>query len=202
MSFQKNKYCVVKNIIPPLLAEFCSKYLQMKKANYRVLKDSRYISPFNNDHGYYIDPQVPNTYAIFGDQAMETLFHYIKPALEKVTKLKLVETYAYARVYKKGDILKKHTDRSACEVTTTLNLGGDLWPIYVSNKKFVLKPGDILAYKGCELKHWREPFEGNMCVQVFHHFNNKTNSKVEINQYDSRPMLGLPAYFKSRKNDE
>ena len=199
MSFQKNKYCVFKSIIPPLLAEFCAKYLQMKKANYSILKNSRYISPFNVDHGSYVDSQVPDTYAIFGDQAMETLFDYIKPELEKATKLKLVETYAYARIYKKGDVLKKHTDRSACELTTTLNLGGDLWPIYVNNKKFVLKPGDILAYKGCELKHWREPFEGKMCVQVFHHFNAESNSKAEENKYDSRPMLGLPPYFKTKK---
>jgi hypothetical protein len=199
MSFQKNKYHHFEGIIPPLLAEFCSKYIQMKKANFSFLKAAKYISPFNIDHGYYIDPQVPNTYAIFGDQAMETLFDYIKPELEKVTKLKLVETYAYARVYKKGDILKKHTDRSACEITTTLNLGGDLWPIYVSNKKFVLKPGDMLAYKGCELEHWRNSFQGNMCVQVFHHFNSSSNSKVKENKYDSRPMLGLPVYFKTKK---
>ena len=166
-------------------------FLDLPKTAKRILKMSQASFVERDDELF-----------LLGDQAMETLFHYIKPALEKITKLKLIETYAYARVYKKGDILKKHTDRSACEVTTTLNLGGDLWPIYVNDKKFVLKPGDILAYKGCELKHWREPFEGNMCVQVFHHFNNKTNSKVAINQYDSRPMLGLPAYFKSRKKDD
>ena len=101
MSFQKNKYHHFEGIIPPLLAEFCSKYIQMKKANFSFLKAAKYISPFNIDHGYYIDPQVPNTYAIFGDQAMETLFDYIKPELEKVTKLSLCKGIQKRRYFEK-----------------------------------------------------------------------------------------------------
>ena len=31
-----------------------------------------------------------------------------------------------------------------------------------------LEVGDMLVYSGCELEHWREPFEGDHCAQVFY----------------------------------
>jgi hypothetical protein len=38
---------------------------------------------------------------------------------------------------KKDAILERHKDRPSCEISTTLNLGGDLWPIYIkSHRKF------------------------------------------------------------------
>ena len=211
MSFKKNRYCIITNVIPPILAEFCARYLEMKKYNLDVLRAERYISEFNTDHGFYIDPQVPNTFSIYGDQAMETLFNYVKPKMEKITKLKLHETYAYARLYKKGDTLKRHKDRMSCEISTTLFLAGDSWPIYVDPKgagdhsgpeyiplnnkgiKVDLKPGDMLVYKGCDLEHWREAFKGKDCVQTFLHYNRA--SKSNNNKFDGRPFLGLPSYF-------
>ena len=51
--------------------------------------------------------------------------------MEDETGLKLNETYSYARIYKKGDILARHKDRYSCEISTTLNLGGDTWPIFL-----------------------------------------------------------------------
>ena len=53
----------------------------------------------------------------------------------KETGLQLIETYAYARIYKKGDILHRHKDRFSCEISTTMNLGGDDWPIYIATKE-------------------------------------------------------------------
>jgi hypothetical protein len=128
-------------------------------------------------------------------------------SMEKHTGLKLSETYSYARIYKKGDILARHKDRYSCEISTTLNLGGDPWPIYLDptgNKgqagiKIELKPGDMLIYSGCDLEHWREEFTGKDCGQVFLHYN-KANSKIaKENQYDKRPFLGLPAWYKGFK---
>ena len=207
MSFKKNRYCIIRNVIPPILGEFCARYLEMKKYNHNILKAERYITEFNTDHGYFIDPQAPNTFSIYGDQAMETLFHFVKPKMEKATKLKLYETYAYARLYKKGDVLERHKDRKSCEVSATLNLGGDKWPIFLepsgkNNQKGVkinLNVGDMLMYKGCELEHWREPFDGEMCVQVFLHYNKKGK---DSNEFDGRLHLGLPNWFKGRKYEQ
>ena len=61
---------------------------------------------------------------------METLLQEVKPVMEKHTGIKLSPTYSYARIYKKGDVLARHKDRYYCEISTTLNLGGEPWPIY------------------------------------------------------------------------
>ena len=51
---------------------------------------------------------------------------------------------------------------------------------------------DMLVYSGCELEHWREPFEGDVCGQVFLHYNHVNGPFAEKNRFDRRPMLGVP----------
>ena len=41
----------------------------------------------------------------------------------KEKQLDVIPTYSYARVYKKGDILKDTKIGPSCEISTTLNLG-------------------------------------------------------------------------------
>jgi hypothetical protein len=86
--------------------------------------------------GYYEaeNQQIPNTYSCYSDIAMETLLLKCQPVMEKITGLQLYPSYTYARIYKKGDELKRHKDRFSCEISTTMNLGGDPWPIYLSPK--------------------------------------------------------------------
>ena len=57
------------------------------------------------------------------------------PVMEKKTGLKLNPTYSYARIYKTGDLIDIKID--LVEISTTLNLGGDPWPIYLEPKKNV-----------------------------------------------------------------
>ena len=192
--FSKNKYQVCKNMISKELADFVFNYLRMKKQTFYSLKrigvDTRLL-------GTDGDPQAPGTYSCYSDIAMETLLTIIHSKLEKKTKLKLAPTYTYTRLYKNGDELKRHQDRFSCEISATLNLGGDLWPIYLedANKKDVevkLNPGDLLIYRGIELPHWRKPFDGYMCGQVFLHYNNKATKGWDKNLFDNRPHLGYP----------
>ena len=58
--------------------------------------------------------------------------------------------------------------------------------------KVLLDVGDMLVYSGCELEHWREPLEGNVCAQVFLHYNHVDGPFAEKNRFDKRPMLGVP----------
>jgi hypothetical protein len=53
----------------------------------------------------------------------------------------------------------------------------------------------MLIYKGMELEHWREAFDGEDCAQVFLHYN-KVSKETEKNKFDKRPHLGLPDFFK------
>ncbi|MEL0176740.1 MAG: hypothetical protein VW810_00385 [Pelagibacteraceae bacterium] len=216
MSFKKTGYTVIKKAVDPKIADFVYRYFLLKRQVARTLFDSRYISPFTTEFGVWNDEQVPNTYSHYGDIAMETLLQDVKPVMEKQTGLKLIETYAYARIYKKGDILHKHKDRFSCEISTTLNLGGDDWPIFIepnpkkggvdksgnyikSDSKGVkvnLKPGDMLVYRGNILEHWRDAFKGENCGQVFLHYNNAKTKGSKQNQFDKRQHLGLPSWFK------
>ena len=216
MSFQKNKYCVIKEAIPKEIAEFVYNYFLMKRQVARTYFDKRYISPFTTEWGVWNDEQVPNTYSHYADIAMETLLLRCLPIMEKTTKLKLNPTYSYARIYKTGDILHRHKDRFSCEISTTLNLGGDPWPIHLEPKKnvgipdgkkytasssnkgisIILKPGDMLVYQGMVLEYWREEFQGDNCAQVFLHYNNQKSKNADKNIYDGRKHLGLSSWFK------
>ena len=206
MSFKKNKYTVIRQAISKDLATFVANYFSMQKQVYDTCRAQRYISPFENIIGHYEkqNEQIPHTYSQYSNIAMETLMLKCQPEMEKVTGLKLYPAYTYARIYKKGDILKRHKDRFSCEITTTMNLGGDDWPIYlepsgeVSKKgiKVDLKQGDMLVYSGCELEHWREKFRGKECIQVFLHYNNKKTPGSKDNMFDKRLHLGLPSWFK------
>ena len=197
-------YKIIKQAISQELAEFVYAYFLNKRKVAKHLFETRYISPFTEYWGVWNDEQIPETYSHYADIAMETLLENLKPLMEKESGLKLNETYSYARIYKKGDVLERHKDRYSCEVSTTLNLGGDEWPIYLEpsgeegkeGTKVILNQGDMLVYKGCDVEHWREAFEGENCGQVFLHYNDASDEKAEQNKYDGRPFLGLPAWFK------
>ena len=187
---------VIKNAISKELADFCYQYFCNKRAVTRLFFDEKYISQVNADWGVWNDEQIPETYSHYSDIVMETLLQKLKPLMEKETELKLNETYSYARIYKKGDELKKHKDRYSCEISTTLHLGGEQWSIFLEGKEVKLGVGDMLIYSGCELEHWREPFTGENCGQVFLHYNDVSKDTAEENKFDGRPILGLPSWFK------
>ena len=217
MSFKKQKFKVIKKAISKELASFIYNYFLIKRQVAKTFFDTKYVSPFEDLFGVWTDIQVPNTYSHYADIAMETLLLKLQPIVEKESGLKLNPNYSYARIYKKGDVLHRHKDRFSCEISTTLNLGGDEWPICLSpyenigipnikknitpesnskGIKVILKPGDMLLYKGNEIEHWREPFMGEDCAQVFLHYNNIKTIGSDENIYDKRIHIGLPSSFK------
>ena len=203
MSFKKNKYQVIKGAISKELADFCYQYFLNKRTVARHLFENKSISPYTTYFGVWNDTQIPETYSHYADIVMETLLQRVKPVMEKESEVKLTETYSYARIYKKGDELKRHTDRDSCEISTTMHLGGGEWSIFLepSGKEgkdgieVKLETGDMLMYRGCELEHWREPFEGKDCAQVFLHYNDSSTTEAKFNKFDGRPMIGLPKNF-------
>ena len=211
--FKDKKYLVIKKAISFELANFAFNYLLLKRDAVKWMQDNNYISKFTPGHGTWEDKQVPNTYSIYGDCFMETLMMKVLPIMQERTEMTLVPCYTYSRIYKKGDILKRHKDRPSCEISTTLHLGGKPWTIfldptgadYVINEhkqihrpnapqgiSITLEVGDMLVYSGCDLEHWREPFEGENCAQVFLHYNNIDGPFGTQNKFDKRPLLGIP----------
>ena len=218
--FKTKKYQVIKNAISYELANFIFNYFLLKRDAVKYMYQNN-IHSQSSILGSWTDQQIPNTYSCYADFVMETLMMKVLPKMQKETGLELLPTYSYARVYKKGDELRRHRDRPSCEISTTVHLGGDPWPIFIDGTgtksvideyKKTIKPdapagtrvdlevGDMLVYSGCELEHWREPFEGDVCGQVFLHYNNLNGQFKDMNIFDGRDKLGLPAGCKTNKS--
>ena len=213
MSFKKKKYQVLRGAISKDLADVAYRYLQISAEADNWMLNNYTTHAGNPLVGNFHDVQVPGSYAKYSDRLMEVLLVKTIDTMQKKTGLKLVPTYSYTRLYRTGNILNRHKDRPSCEISTTLCLGGDHWPIYLDptgadnvieeykgiikpgapvGVEVNLKPGDMLIYSGCELEHWRKPFEGKLCGQVFLHYNHADGRFAKTNLYDKRPMLGIP----------
>lgn len=210
MSFKKNNYCIVKKVVSKELCSFLFDYFYLKRQVAYTMYTKNFMDPNTRFYGTWEDEQAPNTYSIYGDIAFETLLAKLKTLMEKETQLKLYPNYAYGRIYMQGDVLERHLDRFSCEISTTLNLGGDAWPFYVNPKpvkditsskgiEVNLTPGDMLIYRGNILEHWRDEFKGEECAQIFLHYNNMKTKGSKKNIFDTRPHLGLPRFFKNQK---
>jgi len=213
MSFKTKKYQVIKGALSKELSNFIFNYMMLQRDAVDLMIKNNKVSPVNPFIGTRTDQQIPGAYSKYGDWVMETLLQYMRPIMKAKTGMDLIPTYSYTRLYEKGNILKRHKDRPSCEISTTLHLGGDEWPIFLdpSGQDFViderknihkpgapkgiqvdLKVGDMLIYSGCDLEHWREPFQGNVCSQVFLHYNHANGPFAKTNLLDGRPLLGVP----------
>ena len=211
--FKTKKYQVIRGALSKELANFIFNYMMLQRDAVDFMVKNNKVNPANPFMGTRTDQQIPGAYSRYADWVMETLLMYMIPIMKAKTGLELIPTYTYTRLYEKGNILHRHKDRPSCEVSTTLHLGGDEWPIFLdpSGQSFVideyknihkpgapkgiqvdLKVGDMLIYSGCDLEHWREPFQGNVCSQVFLHYNRATGPFATTNLFDKRPMLGFP----------
>jgi hypothetical protein len=127
-------------------------------------------------YGLTLDGQCPSS------PAMYDFMPFVRLMVEKVSEVgeligePVLPTYTYARVYKNGEILARHQDRPACEISLTLNLSKTAnWPICIQRPDgseicLEQQPGDAMLYLGCVADHWREPYGGDEHVQVFLHY--------------------------------
>ena len=214
MSFKTKKYQVIRGALSKELANFIFNYMMLQRDAVDLMVKNNKVNPLNPFMGNRVDHQVPGAYSKYADWVMETLLQYMRPIMKAKTGMELLPTYSYTRLYEKGNILHRHKDRPSCEISTTLHLGGDEWPIYMdptgadnivsgSETTTIVKPGapkgtridlkvgDMLIYSGCDLEHWREPFQGNVCSQVFLHYNHANGPYAKTNLFDKRPLLGV-----------
>ena len=213
---KSKKYEIVRGAISYELTNFIFNYFLLHRdATAFLMKEKVILDGPGTLWGTWKDPQVPNTFSKYGDGVMETLLVRTLPLMRKLTGLNLIPCYAYARIYKKGDILARHKDRPSCETSCTIHLGGDPWDIFIDpsgrtsvkksikenkvilkkrpakGKPISLKPGDMMVYCGQDIEHWRKPFKGNICAQLFLHYNDQDGPYGQKNIYDGRPVLGI-----------
>jgi hypothetical protein len=145
------------------------------------------------------DVQVPGAPGQYADPFMEVLLARSASRLSEATGCELLPTYSYCRVFGAGSALKRHKDRPECEVTASVCLGFEAQapsPLYLQGSfggvKCVMYPGDALVYRGCEIEHWREDWQGIRQAQVFFHYVDRHGQNGHL-IFDRRRGLGLPA---------
>lgn len=157
----------------------------------------------HSDFQHQGDGQVPHALTIMHHEVMfETLHERLWPVVEQVMGEELIPTYAYARLYSNGDVLEKHTDRPACEVSVTVQLGRShnyAWPIYMGGQRFDLAEGDGVIYPGCDIEHWRDKCDGPdgyYSGQVFLHFVRKNG--IYASEVGDSTIREIYSYNKTR----
>jgi hypothetical protein len=158
-----NNYLIIDNFIEP-------KYAKQLHNMFKYEVE-------NNPQQFVFDSQCSKSFSIYNAKPfLEILIDKI-PHISNIVEQLVFPTYNYARYYKNGEILEKHTDRPACEVSITLHLDSDgvEWPIWFTkpNKETIsvnIKPGQAILYNGMISEHWRNEYTGDSYSQVFLHY--------------------------------
>lgn len=129
------------------------------------------------------DPQVPNSLSKYNFLPFTKFLVRKMQNVSEILEEEILPTYCYTRIYKNADVLTRHRDRSACEISITLNLKKDVnWPIWFQKPNgeevsLELNPGDAVMYLGETADHWRNAYEGKEYVQLFLHYVRAHGSK-------------------------
>lgn len=187
--FLQQGFCVVPALLSAELSAFLAEYAVLKRATkpniYRNKSDT-----LSQIHREYADP------------AMEVLLARLHVWVELFTGMSLWPTLSFYYTYANGNELKKHKDRECCEVVACACLGLDPeyqkskqhWPIYVETLQgeaypVCLNPGDVVLFKGSQLHHWREAFDGKWCVSAIFAYVDRQGENAFL-KYDQRRALG------------
>jgi PKHD-type hydroxylase len=177
--FEENGYVVLSEVIPK------QECFELAQHMFNLFEQGKLVR----------DDQCPLSDAVYGDPKFDALLARLAEPLGRNIGKKLLPTYTYARIYRPGEILKKHKDRPSCELSATLTLAYDAkssWPIFFANGNkelpIQLEAGEMAVYRGCDLVHWRPPFKGNWHVQVFLHYVDAEGPYAD-HAYDKRGAL-------------
>lgn len=176
------------------------KFIDASQARYLGLTYKKYCQ--DNDVKTN-DGQVKNASFTYNHKPFLELLCQKVDQMSDLLGEQVIPTYSYSRVYKRGSILPKHTDRPECEISVTIHLQGDCeWPINIltpsgDTVSVILGPGDALVYKGMDAEHWRNPFPGSWYAQVFLHYvkSNGKHSEKYFDRFHHKKILNDGSYI-------
>ena len=113
----------------------------------------------------------------------------LTPLMCGVTRRRLAPSYSFFRIYRRGDVLRFHTDRPACDHSMSLTLDysdGHAWPFEVMKmgttyqdmlqavqdvEPFLMEAGDGIIYRGVDVPHGRmNPNPNEWSAHIFLHW--------------------------------
>ena len=74
------------------------------------------------NHAMVCDPHAPNSLAKYNYLPFVKLLVKKIPDVSKIIQEDVLPTYSYTRIYTHGEVLARHRDRPACEISMTINL--------------------------------------------------------------------------------
>jgi hypothetical protein len=184
--FREKRYLLLKGLLPPSLLEYLKVYYAI------LLADDRFSH----------DSQCPSSLALGGDPAFDAVLEWIRPEIGRLVGFSLAPTYSYTRRYAKGEVLDRHLDRAACEISVTASIqipkrAGPsvmcLKPPHAREVKVEMLEGDGCVYAGAEVEHWRERFRADGYIQLFLHFIARRGPHYPHLLFDGRDRLGTTA---------
>jgi hypothetical protein len=190
--FREKRYLFVKGLLPPPLLEYLKVY-------YAVLLADNYFSH---------DSQCPSSLSLGRDPALDAVLEWIRPEVGRLVGFPLAPTYSYTRRYAKGELLARHRDRAACEISVTISIqipkrAGPsimyLKPPHAEEAKVEMLEGDGCIYAGTEVEHWRNRFRVGGYIQLFLHFIARRGPHYPKLLFDGRERLGTAVRRRSKK---
>jgi hypothetical protein len=190
--FRSHRYLFLKGMLPPPLLEYLKVY-------YAVLLADNYFSH---------DSQCPSSLSLGCDPALDAVLEWIRPEVGRLVGFDLAPTYSYTRRYAKGELLARHRDRAACEISVTISIqipkrAGPsimhLKPPHAEEAKVEMLEGDGCIYAGTEVEHWRNRFRVGGYIQLFLHFVARRGPHYPKLLFDGRERLGMRVRRRSKK---
>lgn len=181
--FRENRYLFLKGMLPPALLEYLKAYYAILLANNRFSHDDN----------------CPSSLSLGGDPALDAVLEWMRPELTRLVGFALAPTYSYTRRYAKGEVLTRHVDRAACEISVTVSIqiprgaGPSVIHLKPPGAKEIMvemMEGDGCVYAGTEVEHWRERFRVDGYIQLFLHFISRRGPHYPEKLYDGRECLG------------
>jgi hypothetical protein len=190
--FREERYLFVEGLLPPPLLEYLKVY-------YAILLADNYFSH---------DSQCPSSLSLSGDPALDAVLEWIRPELGLLVGFPLAPTYSYTRRYAKGDLLDRHRDRAACEISVTVSIqiprraGPSVLHLKAPagrETKVEMREGDGCIYAGFEVEHWRNRFRIDGYIQLFLHFISRRGPHYPELLFDGRKRLGTTTQKQPKK---
>jgi hypothetical protein len=157
-----------------------------------------YDIQFKNDR-FVNDTQCPLSLSLGADPGLDAVLERLCPEVSRLVGLELAPTYSFTRRYVKDDVLARHQDRPACEISVTVSIQipkrARASTLYMKSPnrdevKVEMNEGDGCVYAGMEVEHWRNDFASTDIFSFFLHFIARQNPGYAQLVFDGRRCLG------------
>ena len=184
-SYEQDGYAVVRNLIPPEVAQALLEQLE-RDVKARGLS----FQSFARNHPLVRKHSVEITGHLY--PSLLSFLWGLTPVVAQLTGRDVLPSYDFFRIYQQGDICRVHSDRPACEHSMTLTLhysDAQVWDFAIGahpvdgpqplaedfgSEEFRtvgMQPGDAILYQGVRRRHGRmAPNPNRFSAHLFLHW--------------------------------